>query len=339
MTKLPQVFEKYRTEIDAELRSLLAQHQSPLYDMMRYQMGWVDQQRTPQPKPDDLRLHSTLCLLVCEAMGGDFETALPAAAALDLVHTFTQVHEDVQNGNPPGEDRRSVWWVWGPGQAINVGDGLHALGRTSLFRLADRGLAPERVIQCLALLDEACIKMCEGQYLDLSHQERIDLSVDGYLKMAEAKSGALMGCATELGVLAATEDPGPVEALGSWGRNMGIAFQIKGDIDDFWGTDTGSNASPKVLNKKKAFPVVELLERSDIGTKRRLGTIYFKRVLEPSDVEELRTILEENKAREKAQEVARGYFRKAMDSLEGLDLSEWGLGQLEEVGQYMAGSQ
>ena len=134
MTSSKLIFDLYRDIVDLAIERALSERDGLLYQMMRYQLGWVDQHgQALDPSPQDRPL-STLCLMSCQGMGGDHDMAIPAAAALELIHTFTVVHGDVQDGVPPKDDSPSVWWIWGPGQAINVGDGLHALGRSEIFR-------------------------------------------------------------------------------------------------------------------------------------------------------------------------------------------------------------
>ena len=330
--------EQFHNALDAELEEVLNQRQGLLYNMMLYQMGWVDQQGSPLPRPRPSRPYSILCLLSCQAAGGDYKTAMPAAAALELVRTFIEVHKDVQEGNPQQETRPSVWWVWGPGQAINVGDGLHALGRSALFRLADAGLPLKRVLNALGTLDEACIRMCEGQYLDLSYQERLDISVSSYMKMATDLTGSITAGAMALGALVATDDQQTMNAFKLSGLKLGLAYQIRKDIRALWGTGRGLSISPQILNKKKVYPIVLLLEKADLKTKRAIGNIYFKRVLEPSDVEGILSLLDESGTRKLAEDSAQRYYLEAMQILQDLGLPEDGLEELMRMAQCLVGS-
>ena len=335
MAEIPSIFNRYNHALDGELEQTLSRRQGLLYNMMLYQLGWADAQGSPLSKPDAPRLHPTLCLISCEVLSGDYRPALPAAAGLELLNTFTLVHADVQDGSPQSGERPSVWWVWGPGQAINVGDGLHALGRTALFRLGERDLPPGKVLKALEVLDEACIRTCEGQYMDMTFQERVDLSVSAYLKMVEGKTSALMSCAMELGALIATDSQRVIEAFRLCGRKLGIAFQIREDILGLWAGVENRSPSSEVFNKKKGFPIIRLLEQGDLKTKRQLGAIYFKRVLEPPDVQEMLTLLEEADARKWAQAAAESYLQEAMVALEGLDLPSGALEQIAELGRYI----
>ena len=330
---------RYEAPLQQELRQSFAGQKGLLYDMLVYQLGWVDEQGTSLSGPSGEHLHPCLCLLSCESLSGEFDVALPAAAAVELVHNFILIHEDVQSGSPNRGHRPSVWWTWGPGQAINAGDGMHALGRLALMRLQERGLPVARVLSAMLLLDRACLSMCEGQHMDLVFQERLDVGVDAYLKMAEGRSGALMSCAMALGALASTEDEAALTAFKECGRNLGIAHQIRADIADLEGTVGEDGWSANVLNKKKLLPIVYALQTGDLHTKRELGTIYFKRVLEPQDVQRLVGILEEGSALEYARDRVREYCEKATDSLDGLALSPPGKEELQRTCRRLMGEE
>ncbi len=320
MPDIAQTIETYHADLDGELEAILRPREGLLYDMMLYQLGWADKQGEPLPKPRPPRPYALLTLLACQSVGGSHQPALPAAAAMELVHTFIEVHKDVQEGNPREESRPSVWWVWGPGQAINVGDGLHALGRSALFRLADAGLPLDRVLQALGILDEACIRMCEGQYVELSHQERLDISRSAYLKMAADLTGSVASCAMTLGALAATDDQSTIDAFNQAGEKLGLAYQIRQDVEAVWGNQNGGTASPQLLNKKKLYPVAALLESADLKTKRALGDIYFKRVLEPDDHRQLLALLEASDVRADAESAVADYFNQAENALQSANL-------------------
>ena len=333
MTSSKLIFDLYRDIVDLAIERALSERDGLLYQMMRYQLGWVDQHgQTLDPSPHDRPL-STLCLMSCQGMGGDHDMAVPAAAALELIHTFTVVHGDVQDGVPPKDGSPSVWWIWGPGQAINVGDGLHALGRSEIFRLSDSGFPMEVILSALNALDQACLRVCEGQYMELTFQEKLDVTVGSYLKMAEAKSGSLLGCAAELGSLLASGDRKSASLMALAGTKLGVMAEIQKDIQGIWPSKSAGPTSIGMANKKKSFPVVKLLEEGSISLKRRIGTLYFKRVLESDDLDALRDLLDEGKAKESAQAVAQIYLGDAMKAVKETGMSSWGIERFEELGQ------
>jgi geranylgeranyl diphosphate synthase type I len=141
--------------------------------MMHYHLGWADEALRPLEGPSGKRLRPVLCLLACEAAGGTVEQALPAAAALELVHNFSLVHDDIQDQSRVRRGRATVWDLWGAAHGINVGDGLFVLSRLAVYGLLDRGVPTERTLSVTLALDRACQSLCEGQYLDMSFEERV----------------------------------------------------------------------------------------------------------------------------------------------------------------------
>ena len=305
--------------VDSELRTVVTSRDMPLYEMMAYHMGWSDSSGKANSLPAKERTRGILCLLACLACGGDSASALPASAAVELVCNFCEIHDDVQDGSPQRDGRDAVWWIWGPAQAINAGDGMHALARLSMFRLLERGISPPTTFRALQMLDEASLLTCEGRFLDLEAQERIDLSLDAYVEMAEAKAGRLMGCAMRLGGLTAGAEEASLEALERSGRKLGVALQMRGDVAALWGDDSGdSAATPELLNKKKLLPVVLALENANISQKRQLGEIYFKRVLEPQDVVALREALGAMGIEDECRELVESSGQGALDDLKAV---------------------
>ena len=254
------------------------------------------------------------------------------AAAVELVDSFCQIHDDVQGGKPRRDDRDAVWWVWGPAQAINAGDGMHALARLALFRLLQRGISSASAFRAVQLLDEASLRTCEGRFTDLEAQERIDMSVDSYMSMVSKKTGALVSCAMQLGGLVASDDEEVQEALATCGERIGVAMQIRGDLRELWGVAQGvEEPSPEVMNKKKLLPVVYAMEKASIRDKRRLGDIYFKRVLRPEDVPSLLEVIQELGAREHCEELVERYRAEALSALNVPWVSDPGRADIEEL--------
>jgi geranylgeranyl diphosphate synthase type I len=316
---LTSIVEDLTDRIDSELRSIVTSREMPLYRMMSYHMGWSDQLGEPEQSRAKGRTHGVLCLLACRAAGGDPETALPAAAATELVHNFCQIHDDVQGGIPQRDDRDAVWWVWGPAQAINTGDGMHALARLVVFRLQQHDVSSDTTFRAVQLLDEASLSTCEGRFLDLEAQERIDMSVDAYLRMAAAKTGALMSCAMSLGALVSSAPTAAVDAMGEAGLKLGVALQMRDDLLELWGpSETDAPPAHEVMNKKKLLPVVLALEKANLTQKRSMGEVYFKRVLEPDDVARLRGTLDDMGVREECENLVEQHLDAAVGALEVL---------------------
>ena len=308
-----------------------------MYDVLRYHLGWLDQQGQPQASSAPLNFQSALALASCDALGGDYRNALPVAASVELIYNFTLVHGDVQAGRADPGDRPSIWWIWGPAQAINAGDGLHALGRTTMMRLTQKGVPADRVLRAVRSLDLACLALCEGQYMDLEFQDQMMVTTAAYMDMIGRKAGALAACAAESGALSTGADDEVCRSFGQMGRNLGMAWQIARDIDDLWGAHGDGMTPSNVLNKKKSLPLVHTLENSSVGVKRELGSIYMKRVLESSDIAKMIEILDSTDARQASQAKAQELVDQALAALEGVSsVSPEGLVALASLGRWAA---
>ena len=230
---------------------------------------------------------------------------------------FVQIHDDVQSGSPQRAGRDAVWWKWGPAQAINAGDAMYAMARISLFRLAERGAMAETTFRAIQILDETNLALCEGRFRDLEAQERIDLGVNAYLVMASDKGAALYVGAMRLGALVAGVDDALTSALADFGSKIGLARQIQDDLNELWHR---TEPSDEVLNKKKLLPLAYAVENADVSVKRRLGEIYFKRVLDPADVDVIRGILDETGGRQFSEGMVRDLRQEALAAVDGTDL-------------------
>ena len=321
------VVEGLASRLESEMRDIVGSRKMPLYDMMSYHMGWDGEHAAP----DGIRPRGALALLACRAVEGDVDVALPAAAAVELVNGFCEIHDDVQGGMPQRDNRDAVWWKWGPAQAINAGDGMHALARLALFRLIERGVSPDVTFRAVQILDDASLRTCEGRFLDLEAQERIDLSVESYLEMASSKSGSLVSCAMKMGALAALADEPVVEAVGRAGDRLGVAMQMRSDVRELWGSGERVPASsPEVMNKKKLLPVVYAVETASAKGKRRIGDIYFKRVLGSDDVAVLREAIEETGTRGGCEELIEKRRAEVAAALDAAKLPAEGLADIND---------
>src|SRR5713101_7211350 len=216
-----RTLEAHIAAVDEEIRALLTGADpslQPFYGMMLYHLG-LDAERGPSGK----RLRPVLCTLVYEALTGDARSALPAAAAIELLHNFTLIHDDIEDQDPARHHRPTVWSVWGVPQAINAGDGMFAVSRLAVQRL--RCFPAERVLAFAKLIDEACVRVCEGQFLDISFETRTDVTAERYRAMAAKKTGALFAAAAQGAALLATDDAKVRETLARFGDAFGQAFQ------------------------------------------------------------------------------------------------------------------
>ena len=330
------IFQRYQKEIEKELRSIIGTGSSPFYQMMRYHLGWIDEQGNPQEETSGKLLRPTLCLLACETVGGNWKAALPAAAVLELVHNYSLIHDDIEDQSQFRRQRRTVWSIWDEAQAINVGDGMYALSRLALLRLSSRGFTPEKILSVIHLLDEACLKLCEGQYLDISYEDRTDIGMEDYLEMIGSKTAALISCSLKIGASLSTDNDQLCEGIGQFGWKLGLAFQITDDLLGIWGDEkTTGKSNSDIYQKKKSLPVVYALKEASGGDREKLLHIYSKKVIENNDAAEVLNILDRIGAHGYTQEMAKRYHKEALAILEATDLTLQDQKQLREMASFL----
>jgi len=313
-------YDKYSQALQQELKSSISSREGLLYEMLSYHMGWKDQHGAPEDNPSDAHLPALLALATCEHILEDFKPALPVAAALELIHSFTTVHGDVQNGGDESPDRPSIWWVWGPSQAINAGDGLHALARTAIMRLSEDNLQPDLTLQAIKVLDEACLSFCEGQYMELSFQDQLLVTETEYLSMIQKKSGALPGCGGGLGTLSAGADQTFITQFTIFGEKLGMASQLTKDIKELWGPQGDGMTPSNIIQKKKSLPLIYAFEHSNLSVKRELGNIYMKRVLEPADTLKVIELLNESAAKDYTEDLIKVLISESLSALRSINI-------------------
>jgi len=322
VSKLPAVLERYRIEIDAELRSVLAERRSPLYDMMRYHFGWIDEKGNPQQGLVGKALRPTLCLLACEAVGGEYRRALPAAAAIELVHNYSLIHDDIQDDDRERRHRPTVWSIWGKPQAINAGTAMRILANIALLRLEEHAVPLEKQWRIQHILDETSLRLIEGQYLDISYESRFDITVSDYLRMIEGKTASLIACAMEIGALLGTDDEDLIESFCSVGRRLGLAFQIRDDLLGIWSNqeETGKPLASDIRHRKKTLPIVYALEKAQNGLRDELENIYRDGALDDGAIITVLRILEAIGAPAVAQEMTEKFCHEASQAVGRLAL-------------------
>jgi len=321
---LPESFTSYRNAVRVELKKVVDSCPSALGNMLRYHMGWRDEQGRPCSRESGKFIRSTLCLLSCQAVGGDTSLVMPAAAAVELIHNFSLIHDDIEDASDERHHRPTVWKLWGQSQAINAGDAMFTLAYLALLGLKERGIADEKIANSTKMLSLACLELCEGQYLDVEYENRLDITVEDYLDMAAKKTAALLAVATSLGAYLGSEDSRLVDFFHLFGKELGIAYQICDDVLGIWGTEEsiGKSASD-ISERKKTLPVVYGLQNSEGGAKKRLERIYSQKSIEGKDITEVTKILDRLGIRDYAENLAEQYYYKALAHLEatGLDTS------------------
>ena len=327
-------FTDLLAEIEDEMRMVLGEHDGharPLYEMLAYHLG-LDSPEATRGK----RVRPLVGLLAYQALTNDYRTALPGAAAVELGHNFSLVHDDIEDGDRERRHRPTLWALWGIPLAINAGDALFALSRLALYRLLEADVSEHRVLRLMRVYDETCLALCEGQFLDISFERRTDVTVDEYLEMIGKKTAALLGASARAGAILATDDEPTIEAFGHFGFAVGIAFQMADDVKGtFWtSAASGKSVAGDVRHRKKTLPLVWALEHATGDDLARLREIYAppppptdgalgsgERPMPDAQVAEVLAILERSGAREHTIAEARRHRDVALQAIASLPVS------------------
>jgi geranylgeranyl diphosphate synthase, type I len=308
--------------VEQEMREVTGAQQAPadLFDgMIHYHLGWVNADLEPVSLNGGKRIRPLLCLLSCHAAGGDWRRAVPAAAAVELLHNFTLIHDDIQDASPTRRGRDTLWRLWGSAQAINSGDAVFALCHLAMSRLLEQGVEPAIVVEALRRMDETCLALTRGQHADMSFETRDLVTTEEYMEMITGKTAVLLSLCTALGALIAGRDTATIDHFAAFGRDVGLAFQVRDDILGIWGEEEviGKSAATDIETKKKSLPVLYGLAR-----RRSLRELYARKDTPADFVKQVIGLLDEDGAREFAEAKEAHYSAGALRHLEATGAHE-----------------
>lgn len=305
--------QKYLPALEVELRSVINEINGTPYQqlkfMLNYHMGWEGKGAGPQSQGK--RIRPLLLLLATNAAGGDWKSALPAAAAIELLHNFSLIHDDIEDKSPTRRNRPTLWQNWGVPQAINTGDALFSLAFVSMSSL-DKYHSAEITLNVIRLFENTVLALTKGQFLDISFEDRDEVSIDEYMQMISGKTAALIGTSIEIGAILGNADAETQGAFRDFGTNLGLAFQIQDDYLGIWGDEkiTGKSTATDIQEKKKTYPIIYGLNESESFRK-----LWNKDNFSENDVEQLARILEASGAREKTRADEEKYINQARTAL------------------------
>ncbi|MDG9715973.1 polyprenyl synthetase family protein [Streptomyces sp. DH24] len=261
------LLERGRTLATPVLRAAVDRLAPPMDTVAAYHFGWIDAEGRPADGDGGKAVRPALAVLSAEVTGAPPQTGVPGAVAVELIHNFSLLHDDLMDGDEQRRHRDTVWKVHGPAQAILVGDALFALANEVLLEVGtvEAGRAARR----LAAATRALI---DGQAQDISYEHRDRVSVEECLEMEGNKTGALLACASSVGAVLGGADDRTADALERYGYHLGLAFQAIDDLLGIWGdpVTTGKQAWSDLRQRKKSLPVVAALE-ADGAAAEQLG--------------------------------------------------------------------
>jgi geranylgeranyl diphosphate synthase, type I len=310
--------------IETELQKQVARLDTPrtkiYYEMLTYHMGWSGDGAGPEATGKRIRpLLVLLTAAACRMDEGESErawqNALAGAAAVELIHNFSLVHDDIQDKSDKRRGRFTVWVKWGMPQAINAGDGLFVLSNLATLDLISIYSA-ETVVRASQILQNACLELTRGQYLDISYEKRSDLGVEDYWPMIGGKTAALLSGCCCLGALLGGADEASLDAYRSFGHYLGLSFQLQDDILGIWGNEvvTGKSAANDLVEGKKSIPILV-----GLGKKGRFAARWAQGPINPEEVEEVAKLLANEGGYAYTQEMAQQMTDLAVNSLREAD--------------------
>jgi geranylgeranyl diphosphate synthase, type I len=310
---LESLMKVYLPAIEVELQRQAALTRQPgveeMYAMLAYHMGWEGEGAGPEARGK--RIRPLLVLLTAAAVGGEYQSALRSAAAVELIHNFSLIHDDIQDQSRLRRGRPTLWTLWGVAQAINAGDTLFTLAFMALAGL-EQTVSGSAALRGAQILQQACLALTQGQYLDLAYEARGDLTLDAYWPMVSGKTAALLGACTQLGALAGGANEAQMAACQGFGRFLGLAFQVLDDDLGIWGDAalTGKSIESDLVSGKKSLPVLY-----GLGLGGPFARRWMQGPISAVEVAGLAAQLEAEGGREYTQQRANELTDQALDAL------------------------
>jgi geranylgeranyl diphosphate synthase type I len=310
---LKPLLSSLEQELQKQVSRLDAPRTKPFHDMLTYHMGWTGEGAGPEATGKRIR---PLMLLLCAAScGADWQSALPAAAAVELVHNFSLVHDDIQDNSDKRRGRPTTWVKWGVPMAINAGDALFVMSNQAIIDVKENYPA-EMVVRAAEILHNTCLDLTRGQFLDMSYEKRMDLTVEDYWPMILGKTAALLSACCHIGSLLGGADDAKQDAYRSFGHYLGLAFQVQDDILGVWGDEavTGKSAANDLIEGKKSFPVL-----AGLSANGKFAARWKQGAIRAEEVQEYARILANEGGYEAALEAAKQMTDLALMSLREAD--------------------
>ncbi|MGI8642767.1 MAG: polyprenyl synthetase family protein [Thermomicrobiales bacterium] len=293
-----------------------------LSEMVRYHLGLDDEPPTGSDGRNrrGKRLRPALALLCCEAAGGRVAMAAPLAAAIELLHNFTLIHDDIQDQSSHRRHRPTVWHRWGSAQAINAGDALFAAAHLPLLRLPVEGVSPALTLRLIEAFDRMTIQIVQGQVSDLQFEGSDAVRAKDYLAMIGGKTAAIVEFAAWGGALVGGADDEAAGLFAAFGRSLGVGYQIRDDLLGIWGSTetTGKAAADDIRRRKQSLPILVLRERVSEAERRELDRLYGDERVDEAGVKQILALLHAANVRDAIEHRIRGLHDEAQTALKAV---------------------
>ncbi len=323
---LPILLSRHAATLEGALRSALDGN-SLLHPVLRFHVGLEDERGEALSRLGKL-LRPSLVLFVCEQLRGSLDQGIGAAVALELIHNFSLIHDDIQDKDPTRRGRPTVWSRIGVEQAINAGDLLHSIALREIIACGE---------EASEALNRATIAMIEGQAMDLSFEDR-HVEAGEYMAMIDRKTGALLCCAFELGAVCAGASAEVRGKLVEFGHFVGRAFQIRDDILGIWGDSaiTGKPKGSDIRRRKKSFPIAHAFEHATGEDRETLTSVYATAPIGDQQVSIVMDILRRTDTENWSEQQVESDLHQARIILESLPFEPSGRHEMQKLVAFLA---
>lgn len=328
----PAILERARRLTEPALRRAVDGLLPALRGPARYHFGWTDAAGNDVDGGGGKGVRTALSILSAEAVGAAPETAIPGAVAVELVHNFSLLHDDIIDGDTERRHRATVWSIWGESQAIIVGDALHSLALEEL--LTDSSAPAARAAARLATSTGA---MIAGQSDDMTFDERDDVTFDDCLAMEANKTGALIAFSSSVGAVLAEGSDQQIEALTTFGAAVGLAFQAVDDLLGIWGDPkvTGKAVGNDLRERKRSMPVTAALHSGHAAADEIADFYAADSDIDAAAIERLQVLVDEAGGRQRTRQVATEQFDLAIAALGTADFVPAAADELRELATFI----
>tara|TARA_B100001750_G_C15448667_1_gene567681 strand:+ start:382 stop:1410 length:1029 start_codon:yes stop_codon:yes gene_type:complete len=291
------ITEKYKDSFEEALNNTIPFQKNTITTMLGYSQGRISPSGNFYKKKNfsAKRIRPLLFLFFLDAIGGNWKQYLPVAVSIELLHSFSLIHDDVQDEDIERHHRPTIWKIWGVPSAIITGNVLRTLSYLNLIdSVSIKGNFLKYSLVHKSFLS-VCLKLINGQISDLDYEKQSFISVQDYLNMIRNKTGALIEFSVEFPAILQKIDKDQFKHFKNIGKQLGRVFQIKDDLLGIWGENnaTGKPVGRDILRKKKSYPIVLAFQMANLGNRNLLEEIYAKEKLTTQDVKSVFSILQE----------------------------------------------
>lgn len=342
----PEVLGRARHGIEPALRAAIDSLEPAIAEMAAYHFGWIDENLRPVTSRSGKGVRPALVFLGSEAVAGsDGRTAtegrestaghhdavVEAAVAVELVHNFSLIHDDIMDADTTRHHRRTVWDVFGVGDAILVGDALHTLALQVLYRSADIRVQRDAV----PVLLQATADMIAGQAQDTALNRAGEVTLEQCLDMERRKTGALLSAALVMGGIVGGGSAEQLAALEDFARNLGVAFQAVDDILGIWGDPgvTGKPVGNDLRERKKSMPIAVAFDAG--GTLADDVRRSFLTAPTSAEIVSLASTLQAAGVRSQVEVLAQEHLQRGLAALQSAELNARAKAELVELAYFV----